>query len=545
MNRIEVIWSQLRGSFWFLPSLIFAVSVVIAVMLIDADTGHARELIENWPRLFGSRAAGARGMLSTIAGSMMTVVGVTFSMTLVTLALASSQYTSRILRNFMADRFTQIVLGVFGGIFIYCLIVLRTIRGGEEDYVPSIAVLFGVVFAIGGIVMLIFFIHHIASSIQASSIIEAVTKETLSSIDRLLPREGGGKTSASQRSAYRTPSRAGDRPQEVHATRIGYIQSIDIAAVVGTAEKHDVVVRLQRGVGEFVAKGATIATIDGREPLPKAVVEELARTFNIYRFRTVEQDPAFGIRQIVDIALRALSPSVNDTTTAAMCVDYLSAILVHVVNRDFPPREHDCEGTTRVISVEQTFDGLLAHAFDQVRSNARGDLSILLHILEALGRVGAMARDQARRHSLLEYVASLEEPRESLVSAYERTRFDETMRRVRLTLASQTFIHTQEKAMLVRFKSSKTESITMFGDVAAELIRMLGASGAIPSAIAAKDLPAAAASLRQQLELLSEPVETASEEREPSVALAVRASPLLDIMKRAGDANVPLMWEEA
>ena len=435
MNRLELIWSHLRGSFWFLPSLIFAASIVIAVVLIDADTGHGRELIENWPRLFGSRAAGARGMLSTIAGSMMTVVGVTFSMTLVTLALASSQYTSRILRNFMADRITQVVLGVFGGIFIYCLIVLRTIRGGEEDYVPSIAVLFGVVFAIGGIVMLIFFIHHIASSIQASAIIESVTRETLSSIDRLLPREGGGETPAGRGGDHPASPRAGECPQEVPATRIGYIQSIDIEAVLSTAEKHDVIVRLQRGVGEFVVKGATIATIDGRQPLPKAAMEELAGAFNIYRFRTVEQDPAFGIRQIVDIALRALSPGLNDTTTAAMCVDYLSAILVHVVNREFPPREHHCEGVTRVISVEQTFDGLLAHAFDQVRSNARGNLSILLHILEALERVGVVARDQRRRHSLLQYLACLEELRETLSSGYERTQFDETMRCVRLALA--------------------------------------------------------------------------------------------------------------
>lgn len=433
MNRLELIWSHLRSSFWFLPSLIFVASIVIAVVLIDTDAGHGREFIQDWPRLFGSRAAGARGMLSTIAGSMMTVVGVTFSMTLVTLALASSQYTSRILRNFMADRLTQIVLGVFGGIFIYCLIVLRTIRGGEEDYVPSIAVLFGVVFAIGGITMLIFFIHHIASSIQASSIIEAVTLETLTSIDRLLPGEAAGETLASE---VRLPAAHADgRQQEVPATRIGYIQSIDIGAVVRVADEHDVLVRLQRGVGEFVVRGATIATVEGRELLAEAAMEELAAAFNIYRFRTVEQDPAFGIRQIVDIALRALSPSVNDTTTAAMCVDYLSAILVSVVNRHFPPREHVCEGIARVISIEQTFDSLLADAFDQVRSNARGNLSILVHILEALRRVGVIARDQRRRQPLAEYLACMQELRDSLASRYERSRFDEAMCRVRLTLA--------------------------------------------------------------------------------------------------------------
>ena len=131
-------------------------------------------------------------MLSTIAGSMMTVVGVTFSMVLVALALASSQYTSRILRNFMRDRVTQIVLGVFAGIFIYCLIVLRTIRSGDEGgFVPSLAVFFAVVLAIGGISALIFFIHHIASSIQASSIIASVADETLAAVDRLFPGQLG------------------------------------------------------------------------------------------------------------------------------------------------------------------------------------------------------------------------------------------------------------------------------------------------------------------------------------------------------------------
>ena len=185
MSRLKRLWSNLRGSFWFVPSLIVAGSMVLAVALIDADSAASRTWLARWPRLFGAGAAGARGMLSTIAGSMMTVVGVTFSMTLVTLALASSQYTSRILRNFMRDRVTQVVLGIFAGIFTYCLIVLRTIRSGDESaFIPSLAVSFGVVLAIGGIGALIFFIHHIASSIQASNIIASVAHETIVAADR-------------------------------------------------------------------------------------------------------------------------------------------------------------------------------------------------------------------------------------------------------------------------------------------------------------------------------------------------------------------------
>src|SRR5664279_3725133 len=192
MDQLKRCWSALPSSFWFVPTLIVAGSIALAMALIEAHSTGSAQWLARWPRMFGAGAEGARGMLSTIAGSMMTVVGVTFSMTLVTLALASSQYTSRILRNFMADRVMQVVLGIFTGIFTYCLIVLRTIRSGDEGgFVPSLAVSFAVVLAIGGIVALIFFIHHIASSIQASSIIASVAEEALMAIDQLFPERLG------------------------------------------------------------------------------------------------------------------------------------------------------------------------------------------------------------------------------------------------------------------------------------------------------------------------------------------------------------------
>ena len=132
MNRLKQHWRNLRSRFWFMPSLIVVVSIVVAVALIEADSTGIDRWLARWPRLFGAGADGARGMMSTIASSMMTVVGVTFSMILVVLTLASSQYTSRILRNFTRSRVTQVVLGIFAGVFTYCLIVLRTIRGGDE-----------------------------------------------------------------------------------------------------------------------------------------------------------------------------------------------------------------------------------------------------------------------------------------------------------------------------------------------------------------------------------------------------------------------------
>jgi uncharacterized membrane protein len=192
MNKLEQIWSHLRSTFWFMPSLIVVVSIVLAIALIEADSAGSDRRLARWPRLFWAGPEGACGMMSTIAGSMMSAVGVTFSMILVVLALASSQFTSRILRNFIRSRNTQVVLGIFAGIFTYCLIVLRTIRGGGEGaFVPRLAVFYGFVLALGGVGTLMIFIHHIASSIQASSIIVSVARESLASIDRLFPEKLG------------------------------------------------------------------------------------------------------------------------------------------------------------------------------------------------------------------------------------------------------------------------------------------------------------------------------------------------------------------
>jgi uncharacterized membrane protein len=229
--------------------------------VIEVDSSGSRDWMADWPRLFGAGAAGARGMLATIAGSMMTVVGVTFSMTLVTLALASSQYTSRILRNFMSDHVTQVVLGIFAGIFTYCLIVLRTIRGDDEGgFVPSLSVAFSVVLAIGGIGTLIFFIHHIASSIQASSIIASVTKETLVAVDRLFPETLGREPMDDEAdpSLLPLPTR---NWQAVMARRNGYLQSVDNAALLRLAREHKTIVRMDRGIGEFVVQNTPLASL--------------------------------------------------------------------------------------------------------------------------------------------------------------------------------------------------------------------------------------------------------------------------------------------
>ncbi len=327
MNKLRQFWSNLQSSFWFVPALIVAVSIGIALALVEVDSRGGKEWLAGWPRLFGVGPEGARGILSTIAGSMMTVVGVTFSMTLMTLALASSQYTSRILRNFMRDRVTQVVLGSFAGIFVYCLVVLRTIRSSDGgEFVPKLAVSFSVVLAMGGISVLIFFIHHIASSIQASSIIASVAEQTMLAVDRLFPGTLGHGT-VDDDEDQTMPALPERNWQPVPVKGNGYIQSVDGAAPMRLAREHETIVRMERGIGEFAVEDTTLVSLALEDAPENELLKDLQAAFSISRHRTLQQDSAFGIRQIVDIALRALSPSMNDTTTAVMCVDYLTAIL--------------------------------------------------------------------------------------------------------------------------------------------------------------------------------------------------------------------------
>jgi uncharacterized membrane protein len=425
MNKLKQIWSNLRSSFWFAPSLIVAVSIAIAVALVEAGSIGSDQWLARWPRLFGAGAEGARGMLSTIAGSMMTVVGVTFSMVLMTLALASSQYTSRILRNFMRDRVTQVVLGIFTGIFTYCLIVLRTIRGGEESgFIPNLAVSFGVFLAIGGISVLIFFIHHIASSIQASTIIASVAAETMVAVDRHFPDKLGDGQGDGEEDQSPLPL-LGCRWQAVATRGNGYIQNVDIATLLRLAREHQTIVRMERNIGAFVVQDTTLASLALKDPPEKKLIADLQAAYSIKRYRMVEYDSAFGIRQIVDIALRSLSPSINDTTTAVMCVDYLTAILARLAPRKTPASYRYEEGELRVITIGPTFEDLLAESFDQIRSSATGNVAIMLRILGALDTIAAVTASPGRRQALHDQVRWISELAErTLESGHDRARID-------------------------------------------------------------------------------------------------------------------------
>ena len=404
-------------------------SLLLAIALVEVSSRIDDEALARIPRLFGAGAAGSRDMLSTIAGSVITVAGVTFSITIAALALASGQYTPRVLRTFMGDRANQVVLGTFVGVYSYCLVVLRTIRGGDEGtFIPSIAVLAGFLLALVSVGVLVFFIHHIASALQVSTILDRVRHATKRAIDDLFPDAVGDAVDEESELALSAQAGADTVWAAITARRTGYLQSVDAGGLLEFSRDHRVIVQMERAVGDFVTVGIPLVSVarssdldTGHAFLPRGVPEDVAVTanslFTINAHRTVEQDAAFGFLQISDIALKALSPGINDTTTAVSCVDHLGALLACVAQRRIAPRARGEGSDLRVIARGPTFADLVSLALDDIRRNAKGNVTVLARLFDAIETTSRFARNPGRRRALDAQVDLLVEVVERTVEA--------------------------------------------------------------------------------------------------------------------------------
>ena len=429
---LQKLWIQVRSSLWFVPTVLVVVGATAAVALVQVDIAFVHVLSgQRWEPLLNAGAEGARGMLTAIASSMITVAGVAFSITIVTLSLASTQYTPRILRNFMRDRGNQFVLGTFVAIFTYCLIVLRTIRGGAErdggGFVPLIAVAVGMLLALFSIGCLIFFIHHVAASIQASTILKAIAHETDEVIDALHPEEIGADADASAVEPGHAPHMHW-RP--VRAERSGYLQHGDSAGLLRFAKEHNTLVRLERSPGDFIAAGMPLVSLSADVGADAA--RAVPKLFVIGAFRTIDQDAGFGIRQIVDIAMKALSPGVNDTSTAVTCIDYLSVLLSKLATRRLDAPFMTSNGEPRVLARPPLFEDFVAKSFDEIRLSADGNVTIVLQMLCAIRRVASCTESPARRRALLDHAAVIVDAADRTIpAAYDRARINRDLDAVR------------------------------------------------------------------------------------------------------------------
>jgi uncharacterized membrane protein len=389
MGSIRGIWIGVKSSLWFIPSICVLLAILASVALVEVDSRSDLELSELSPRFFGLGADGSREMLTTIAQSVITIAGVTFSITIVALSLAANQYSPRVLRNFMRDHGNQFVLGGLVGIFTYCIIVLRTIRGDEDKFVPALSVMTALVLALVAIGLFIYFIHHVATTIQASYIICSIAAETREVIEKLFPDENSEGAQDGE-----TRIEAGRRLEAVEwhpvpALESGYLQAVDMASLKAFARKHAALLRMEHGVGEFIVEtNPLLSMVSSRAP-DQPTIKELNNLFTIEHCRTIEQDPAFGIRQIVDIAVKALSPSINDPTTANTSLAYLTSIFALLARRRFPA-ECDYDGDKLLlINCRRGIETLIHMAFGEIRQNSGGQPVVMVNILQAMGKIAA------------------------------------------------------------------------------------------------------------------------------------------------------------
>ncbi len=357
----------LRTGLWFVPGLfvLSAIGVAITTLILDRHL-HGEPA---W-LAFAGGAASAELILSTIATSMMTFTGLVFTITIVALQLASSQFSPRVLRAFLRDRGSQVPLGIFAATFVYALVVLREVRTGDvgAPFVPGISIAMAFTFVLVSLGAFVYYVNHIAQSIRAVNIIEAVAREARQAVDDNYPA----------RPSTETPTLVTE-PGPWHQVVLleqpgGVIEGVEIGPLVRVAAAHDCVIRMRPVVGDFIAQGAPLFEVGGAGAIP---AHELLAHVDIGRERTMFQDPAFGFRQLVDIAEKALSPAINDPTTAVQAIDRLHDLLFRLASRPDPSGHHaDEAGHLRFVRSVVGWETFVTLAFEEIRQYGAASIQV-------------------------------------------------------------------------------------------------------------------------------------------------------------------------
>jgi uncharacterized membrane protein len=390
----------LRGGFLVRPLVIAMILGVAGASLSSLE--EAIPGISAWipSTLFPSHEdpGVAQVILSSIATSIMTVVSIVFAILLMTLTLASTQFSPRILVSFVRDRTTQGTLGVFLGTFTYCMAALPAARSMPHPFVPVATVTGAMVLALVCVGWLIHFINHISRSISVNHIVDRIARETELVIDEFMPDPQG---------PFRLPDRSEPSTAEngipILNRQSGYIRYININRLVALAKAYQICVHVERRVGQFVPSGVPLMRVSKPEPVPADRALHLIAAFDIGPVRTMQQDVEFGIIQIVDIALRAMSPAVNDPSTAISCVDQLSRIMIVWLSRIPPPFHYYAPPhVLRLFVPWMSFDGLLDTAFEQIRHYAAADVAVSLRLMRAFDDIASTTEHADLRTKLLE-----------------------------------------------------------------------------------------------------------------------------------------------
>ncbi len=428
-NQILSLRDKLSASYWFIPTVMAVLAVVLSITTIKLDEGIGRDIRWIAGLVYVDSPEGARAVLSTVASSMITVAGTVFSLTMVVLSLTSQQYGPLVLSHFMRDRGNQFVLGIFTATFLYCLLILRTIHGVESsNFVPHLSVLTGLGLSIASLAVLIYFIHHVSQSIQAPKIIARISNDLSDSIDDLFPDSLGKElTSAPKDQPQNLPTwKNDDETEAIPTTQSGYLQMIDDDTLLNIAQKHKLLINLDVLPGQFLYRKQTLVRLFPKQQINDQLRDEIQDIFIFGSQRTRTQDIEFTITQLSALAVRALSPGINDPFTAIMVIDHLGEALCTLLDRQ-PPSifRYDEEDELRVIASTVTFEMIFHTAFDQIRHYGFADPKVAIRLLEVFKALWERADSQTDRDLLQTSIVTLYAESQPRLTSSEDQRFSQ------------------------------------------------------------------------------------------------------------------------
>lgn len=419
--RTRTLRAAVSSRLWPIPVLAVAAAVTLGVGLPALDQAfdeRVPEVLEVY--LFSGGASAARSVLEAISGSLITVTSLTFSLTVVTLQLASSQFSPRLLRTFTSDRFVHWTLALFLGTFSYSLTVLRSVRSGADggtEFVPDIAVTVAFLLAIASVIGLVLFLAHLTREIRVETMMRNVHTETAATIERVLARKPSpdADDAAALGNGLSGPeTSAVPEGQQVEAASSGFLTMIDEPGLAAVARDAGAVVRINACMGDSVIAGVPFATVRAAGRFTAAELKDLSRRISgvvtVGFERTNDQDPAFGFRQLADVGARALSPGTNDPTTAVHVIGHLSSLLCVLVERDLGDRTvQDSDGSVLAVLAGPGFGHFLSTAVSQIRHYGMQDVQVALRLLALFEEVSWCDRRGAQRHALQSGLVELRE----------------------------------------------------------------------------------------------------------------------------------------
>jgi uncharacterized membrane protein len=410
----------LRTNLWLVPTVeaLCAAVLFAGTYAIDRAAYRGSLTLPSW--FYNGTADSARQILAAIAAAVITVLGVVFSITIVALTLASTQFGPRMLRNFTRDRVTQFTLGTFVASFLYAVLTLVSIAPNSHgDFVPHLCMTLSLAFVVVDLGMLILFIDHISRLIQLPDVIARIAGDLAKAIDAEIPSQPAGGPKAGP-SVSEMTTRLDDFGGVIRAQRSGYLQFIRIETLMGIAARTHSVVRLHLRPGHFVAQGQPLATVWPSEAAP-TVARALDSGYATGPHRTLTQDLSFAVDQLVEIAIRALSPAVNDTFTALTCIDWLGDSLSKICARWNPVTVHrDRAGSLRVITVAVSDERLIERAFEKIRQAGRGMPAVMIRQLDAIARIMEEAGTEQQRGALTAQATMILESATAVPEARDR-----------------------------------------------------------------------------------------------------------------------------